>query len=180
SRPTRNGRATWSNSASCGRPPASRNKPSPDRAAAGMRVLRAAAGCGHSGEKCHAEAPSRISRALHPGYRNAMTYSLAVDIGGTFTDIVLRHSDGRLIVDKTLTTPHDLIEGFFHGVHAVLAKARVGPRDVDGVVVHATTIVTNTLIERKGPPTALVVTEGFSDVLVIRNEHRYEMYDPQI
>ena len=61
-----------------------------------------------------------------------------------------------------------------------MKAAKIGPRDVDGVVVHATTIVTNALIERKGRPTALLVTEGFRDVLHIRNEHRYEMYDPQI
>lgn len=109
-----------------------------------------------------------------------MSYSLAVDIGGTFTDIVLRNSDGRLTVDKTLTTHEDLLSGFFGGVQAVLAKAGVTADAVDGVVVHATTVVTNALIERKGPPTALVVTEGFRDVLAIRNEHRYDMYDPQI
>jgi N-methylhydantoinase A len=109
-----------------------------------------------------------------------MSYSLAVDIGGTFTDVVLRHDSGRLLVDKTLTTPDDIIEGFFTGVHAVLSAARLTPRDVDGVIVHATTVVTNALIERKGPATALLVTEGFRDILYIRNEHRYEMYDPQI
>ncbi len=109
-----------------------------------------------------------------------MTYSLAVDIGGTFTDIVLRHSSGVLTVDKVLTTHRDLLDGFFAGVANVLTAARLNPRDVDGVIVHATTIVTNALIERKGPPTALIVTEGFRDVLHIRNEHRYEMYDPQI
>jgi N-methylhydantoinase A len=109
-----------------------------------------------------------------------MSYSLAVDIGGTFTDIVLRDASGRLTVDKTLTTPLDLIEGFFTGVHAVLAAAGIAAHDVDGVVVHATTVVTNALIERKGPPTALLVTHGFRDILRIRNEHRYEMYDPQI
>jgi N-methylhydantoinase A len=109
-----------------------------------------------------------------------MSYSLAVDIGGTFTDIVLRDASGRLTVDKTLTTPHDLIEGFFTGTHAVLAAAGLTPREVDGVVVHATTVVTNALIERKGLATALLVTEGFRDILRIRNEHRYEMYDPQI
>jgi N-methylhydantoinase A len=109
-----------------------------------------------------------------------MAYSMAVDIGGTFTDIVLRHTSGRLTVDKTLTTPHDLIEGFFTGVHAVLHSAGLKPRDVDGVVVHATTVVTNALIERKGLATALLVTQGFRDILRIRNEHRYEMYDPQI
>ena len=117
-------------------------------------------------------APARLGSELMP-------YSLAVDIGGTFTDIVLR-GDGRLVVDKTLTTHHDLLEGFFHGVGAVLRKAGIGPRDIDGVVVHATTVVTNALIERKGPATALIVTEGFRDVLSIRNEHRYEMFDPQI
>lgn len=109
-----------------------------------------------------------------------MTYSLAVDIGGTFTDIVLRNSDGRLTVDKTLTTHDDLLKGFFGGVHSVLSHAGISSDAVDGVVVHATTVVTNALIERKGPATALVVTEGFRDVLSIRNEHRYDMYDPQI
>jgi N-methylhydantoinase A len=109
-----------------------------------------------------------------------VTYSLAVDIGGTFTDIVLRHSSGVLTVDKVLTTPHDLLDGFFDGVSNVLKAAGIGAGDVDGIVVHATTIVTNVLIERKGRPTALLVTEGFRDVLHIRNEHRYEMYDPQI
>ncbi len=107
-------------------------------------------------------------------------YSLAVDIGGTFTDIVLRGSDGTLVVDKTLTTPKSLLDGFFSGVHAVLRKAGLTPADINGVIVHATTVVTNTLIERKGEVTAMLVTEGFRDVLAIRNEHRYEMYDPQI
>lgn len=109
-----------------------------------------------------------------------MTFSLAVDIGGTFTDIVLRSSDGELVVDKTLTTPENLLEGFFAGVDAVLAKAGLTPGDIDGMVVHATTVVTNALIERKGQKTAMLVTTGFRDVLAIRNEHRYDMFDPQI
>ncbi|MDE2487536.1 MAG: hydantoinase/oxoprolinase family protein [Alphaproteobacteria bacterium] len=109
-----------------------------------------------------------------------MSYSLAIDIGGTFTDAVLRGPDGSLVVDKTLTTHQDLLEGFFRGVDLVLGKAGVSPGEVDGVVVHATTVVTNALIERKGSPTALVITKGFADVLAIRNEHRYDMYDPQI
>jgi N-methylhydantoinase A len=109
-----------------------------------------------------------------------MTYSLAVDIGGTFTDIVLRGAGGALTVDKVLTTHDNLLRGFFRGVDVVLEKAGVAPEEIDGVVVHATTIVTNALIERRGSPTALIVTKGFADVLAIRNEHRYEMYDPQI
>jgi len=108
------------------------------------------------------------------------SYSLAVDIGGTFTDIVLRSDDGRLWVDKTLSTHRDLLEGVFLGVRQVLAKADIEPTDVDGLIVHATTTVTNALIERKGPVTALLVTEGFKDVLTIRAEHRYDIYDLQI
>jgi N-methylhydantoinase A len=108
------------------------------------------------------------------------SYSLAVDIGGTFTDVVLKAPDGRLWVDKTLSTHRDLLEGFFRGVHGVLAKAGVQPNAVNGLVVHATTTVTNALIERKGQTTALIVTEGFKDVLLIRAEHRYDIYDLQL
>ena len=107
-------------------------------------------------------------------------WSIAVDIGGTFTDVVLRHSGGALFVDKTLTTHDDLLEGFFRSVQLVLDRAGLKASDLNGTVVHATTIVTNALIERKGSATALLVTEGFRDVLAIRNEHRYEMFDPQI
>jgi N-methylhydantoinase A len=108
------------------------------------------------------------------------SYSLAVDIGGTFTDIVLKADDGRLWVDKTLSTHQDLLQGLFRGVDSVLNKAALQPADVNGVLVHATTTVTNALIERKGVTTALFVTEGFKDVLVIRAEHRYDIYDLQL
>ena len=107
-------------------------------------------------------------------------YSLAIDIGGTFTDAVLLSDDGRSYVDKTLTTHGDLLSGFFRGVDLVLGRAGITSADVDDVVVHATTLVTNSLIERKGPPVALILTEGFRDLLYIRDEHRYDMYDPQI
>ena len=93
---------------------------------------------------------------------------------------MLRRGDGTLVVDKTLTTPAALLEGFFAGVHGVLRKAGIAPAEVDGFVVHATTVVTNALIERRVAPAGMLVTEGFRDVLAIRNEHRYEMYDPQI
>jgi N-methylhydantoinase A len=105
--------------------------------------------------------------------------ALAVDIGGTFTDVVLR-AGSSLFVEKTLTTPDDLLRGFFDGVHAALAKAKLAPADVGGAIVHATTVVTNALIERKGPRAAMVFTRGFADILRIRDERRYDMYDPQI
>ncbi len=107
-------------------------------------------------------------------------YSLAVDIGGTFTDVVLRHADGRATTDKTLTTHRNLLEGFFRAVDLALDKAGIGPEAVTEVTVHATTLVTNAVIERRGPPTALLATKGFRDILSIRNEHRYDMFDPQI
>ena len=75
-------------------------------------------------------------------------HSLAIDIGGTFTDAVLLSSDGQSYVDKTLTTHNDLLEGFFRGVELVTARAGIAPQDVDDVVVHATTVVTNALIVR--------------------------------
>lgn len=107
-------------------------------------------------------------------------YSLSVDIGGTFTDVVLRRDDGSCWVDKTLTTTDDLRTGFFRAVDAVLARAGRTPQDVTDVVVHATTVVTNAIIERKGPKTALVVTEGFRDILVIRDECRSDIFDNQL
>ncbi len=107
-------------------------------------------------------------------------YALAIDIGGTFTDAVLIGGDGQSWTDKTLTTHDDLLDGFFRAADLVLQKAGIEFRDVKDVVTHATTIVTNVLIERKGAATGLITTEGFRDVLYIRDEHRYDMFDPQL
>jgi N-methylhydantoinase A len=70
-------------------------------------------------------------------------YALAVDIGGTFTDVVLRSATGQTVVDKTLTTPESLDIGFFRAIDSVLKKANVPPGAVTDVIVHATTVVTN-------------------------------------
>jgi N-methylhydantoinase A len=107
-------------------------------------------------------------------------FALAIDIGGTFTDAVLICDDGRSWTDKTLTTPDDLLDGFFRATELVLTRSGVGLDAVNDVVTHATTVVTNAIIERKGAPTGLIVTAGFRDVLYIRDEHRYDMFDPQI
>ena len=111
---------------------------------------------------------------------NATKYALAVDIGGTFTDAVLLSSAGQTWTDKTLTTHEDLLEAFFRVADRVLERAGIAMSQVNDVVTHATTIVTNVLIERKGAPTGLIVTEGFRDLLYIRDEHRYDMFDVQI
>ena len=108
-------------------------------------------------------------------------WRLAVDIGGTFTDVVLLDaSTGQVVVDKTLTTPAAPLEGVRAGVRQLLAKAGVVPADITAPIVHATTLITNALIEGKIGRAGVVTTTGFGDTLLIRNEHRYDMYDLQI
>ena len=108
-------------------------------------------------------------------------WRLAVDIGGTFTDVVLLDAEsGRVVVDKTLTTPEAPLEGVRTGVTALLAKAGVAPPDITAPIVHATTLITNSLITGRTGRAGLVTTTGFGDTLLIRDEHRYDMYDLQI
>jgi N-methylhydantoinase A len=108
-------------------------------------------------------------------------WRLAVDIGGTFTDLVLLDAaSGRVVVDKTLTTPSAPLEAVRHGVAALLEKAGVSPSDITAPIVHATTLITNALIEGKTGRAGMVTTDGFGDTLLIRDEHRYDMYDLQI
>src|SRR5947208_1910452 len=92
---------------------------------------------------------------------NNMQARLAVDIGGTFTDLVLETA-GRAHAIKVLTTPDAPERAVLAGVRSVLAEARCAASDVV-LVVHGTTLATNALIERKGARTALLTTEGFRD-----------------
>ena len=108
-------------------------------------------------------------------------WRLAVDIGGTFTDVVLLDTEsGRVVVDKTLTTPSAPLEGVRAGVSRLLSKAGVAPGEITAPIVHATTLITNALIEGRTGRAGLVTTTGFGDTLLIRDEHRYDMYDLQI
>ncbi len=108
-------------------------------------------------------------------------WRLAVDIGGTFTDVVLLDaSSGEVVVDKTLTTPVNPLDGVRRGVEQLLGRAGVRPSDIRAPIVHATTLITNALIEGKTGRAGLVTTAGFGDTLLIRDEHRYDMYDLQI
>jgi N-methylhydantoinase A len=100
---------------------------------------------------------------------------MAVDIGGTFTDVILDRSNERL-TRKVLTTAQQPEEGALEGARLVLADARLHFSDVD-VFVHGTTLATNAIIERRGARTALIATEGFRDVLDIATESRYDQYD---
>jgi N-methylhydantoinase A/oxoprolinase/acetone carboxylase beta subunit/N-methylhydantoinase B/oxoprolinase/acetone carboxylase alpha subunit len=103
---------------------------------------------------------------------------LAVDIGGTFTDLALEHPGGLATI-KVLTTPHAPEEGVMNGVRSLLSTAALAASDIQ-LIIHGTTLATNALIERKGARTALVTTEGFRDVLALRNESRYHQYDLDI
>ncbi len=111
----------------------------------------------------------------------APDWRLAVDIGGTFTDVVLIDAaSGRVIVDKTLTTPTAPLDGVRVGVRQLLVKAGVRPAEITAPIVHATTLITNALIEGKIGRAGVVTTLGFGDTMLIRDEHRYDMYDLQI
>jgi N-methylhydantoinase A len=100
---------------------------------------------------------------------------LAVDIGGTFTDIVLDVGRDRR-TRKVLTTPARPEQAVLDGMRLILADAGAHISDVD-VFIHGTTLATNAIIERRGARTALIATEGFRDVLDIGTESRYDQYD---
>jgi N-methylhydantoinase A len=103
------------------------------------------------------------------------TARLAVDIGGTFTDLVLALPD-RSLSAKVLTTSDAPERAVLEGTAAILTQAGIGAADL-ALVIHGTTLATNALIERKGARTALVTTDGFRDSLEIAYEHRFEQYD---
>jgi N-methylhydantoinase A len=105
------------------------------------------------------------------------TYSLGIDIGGTFTDLVaFDPASGRAHVWKESTTPDDPARGVMTGITRLLSAHGIAAGDI-GRVVHATTLFTNALIERKGARTGLITTAGFGDVLEIARERKYELYD---
>ena len=108
------------------------------------------------------------------------SYALGIDIGGTFTDIVVYdHDSGRQWSRKVLTTHDDPVRAVVAGVGAVLGDGHLEPRHFTRVV-HATTLFTNALIERKGAVTGLITTAGFGDTLEIGRERKFELYDLNI
>jgi N-methylhydantoinase A len=108
------------------------------------------------------------------------TYRLGVDIGGTFTDFALfDEAGGTLAIHKQLTTPLDPSQAVIDGVQTLLA--RTGVRlDALAAVVHGTTLVTNAIIERRGAVTGMLTTAGFLDIVDMRQEKRYDVFDLRI
>ena len=104
-------------------------------------------------------------------------YRVGIDIGGTFTDLVLiDDASGERAIGKVLTTPDDPSEAVEEGLLGLLEREEVQASQLR-TIIHGTTLVTNALIERRGAATALLTTEGFRDAVAIGTEHRYDMYD---
>ncbi|MFM9887481.1 MAG: hydantoinase/oxoprolinase family protein [Burkholderiales bacterium] len=107
----------------------------------------------------------------------ATPIAIGVDIGGTFTDVVLvDETTGAIFSAKVLTTPDHPAEAVLSAIAQVLAAAKSDHSRVR-TVVHGTTLATNAIIERKGARTALLTTRGFRDTLETGTELRYELYD---
>ena len=111
------------------------------------------------------------------GSSGAQPYRLGVDIGGTFTDVVLTTESGGLAVRKILSTPEDYAEGVIAGARAVLADLDVAAEG-SSEVVHATTVATNAILERAGARCVLITTAGFRDVLEIGRLRIPELFNP--
>ena len=119
-----------------------------------------------------------ISCWMKGARRCAMAFELAADIGGTFTDVVLKQGETQTAI-KVLTTYDDPAEGVMQGIDAVIGRTGLAPADCR-VMLHGTTLATNALIERRGAVTALFTTEGHRDAVEMALENRFEQYDVNI
>jgi N-methylhydantoinase A len=108
---------------------------------------------------------------------SSRTARIGVDVGGTFTDFVLHDPSRNLVATgKRLTTPDDPSRAIVEGVERLLQETGLAPGDLHSIV-HGTTLVTNTIIERTGACVGLLTTAGFRDVIEIGRETRYDLYD---
>jgi N-methylhydantoinase A len=106
-----------------------------------------------------------------------MAWRIGIDIGGTFTDVALVEEDtGRIAIVKLLTTPQDFGQAVIDGIRQGLDTNRIDPRDVS-LLSHATTVVTNALLENKGARAGFVTTRGMRDILELRRSSRADLYD---
>src|SRR5437773_2390932 len=110
-----------------------------------------------------------------------MAYRIGVDVGGTFTDLVLAGRHGRLVLDKLPTTPHDQAEGVLGGLALLAAReglSREALLAATDLVVHGTTTADNTMIEMSGATTGLLTSEGHRDEIEIRRGYKEDIWDP--
>src|SRR5262249_55698983 len=106
-----------------------------------------------------------------------MAWRIGVDIGGAFPDVgPARPRGGQLGVAKVPTTPNDLAQGVLCALDTAMRRYQVTPAEV-GLLSHATTVVTNAILEETGARAALITTRGFRDVLELRRSARADLYD---
>jgi N-methylhydantoinase A len=105
-----------------------------------------------------------------------MSYRLGVDVGGTFTDLVLAAPDGRALTRKILSSAANYAEAIIEGTAALLAEAKLDP-GVVAEIIHGTTVATNAILERRGARTGLLTTAGFRDLLEIGRLRLARLYD---
>ena len=108
--------------------------------------------------------------------QSARAARIGCDIGGTFTDVILQHPDGRLFVNKTSTTPREPGRAVVSGIRAVLAQAGLAAEAV-GELVHGTTVASNAILQKTGARTGVLATRGFRDVLEIGRIRTPTMFD---
>lgn len=109
-----------------------------------------------------------------------MSVRIAIDTGGTFTDLVLSDPDtGRLAFHKVPSTPADPSRALVEGVREIVARAGYDSAEIQ-FLIHGTTVATNTILQRKGARTAFITTEGFRDVLHIQRQDRPHLYNMRI
>lgn len=131
------------------------------------------------------KSPNRMSSSLRPTVQRAIPrlsrpWRVAVDVGGTFTDLVIIDADGSLHVAKVPSTPSDPSEGVLAAVEAIAADVGLPVCQLlEGCshFVHGTTVATNIVVERRGAPTGMLVTRGFRDSLEIRRGIRLNAWD---
>ncbi len=106
-----------------------------------------------------------------------MAFRLGIDSGGTFTDVVLFDDRKKALhIAKTPSTPANPAVGVMNGIKKIVSQVGIGPREIASLV-HGTTVATNALLEYKGIRTALILTEGFKDILSIGRQDRPKLYD---
>jgi N-methylhydantoinase A len=108
---------------------------------------------------------------------DGMAWRIGIDIGGTFTDVALvQEETGRIVIAKRATTPQDFGQAVIDGIREALAANRIDPADVS-LLTHATTVVTNALLENKGARAGFIATRGMRDLLELRRSSRADLYD---
>ncbi|MBV9870180.1 MAG: hydantoinase/oxoprolinase family protein [Frankiaceae bacterium] len=112
-----------------------------------------------------------------------MSYRIGVDVGGTFTDCVLKRPDGTVLLEKAPTTPGDQSDGVMAAIEQVAAAEGLSVNELlaqTTTIVHGTTTGDNTMIQMTGAPTGLIVTRGFRDEIEFRRCYKEDIWDPTL